>query len=88
LVKDENGDSFADPHKIMNGWENYFSQLLNVDGVGGVRETEMHTAGLFMPEPSASDFEVAVGKLKGYKLPGFVQIPAELVVARRGNIAF
>jgi hypothetical protein len=52
-VKDERGDLLADPHKILNRWKNYFCQLLKVHGVGGVRQTEMHTANPFVPEPSA-----------------------------------
>jgi hypothetical protein len=32
-----------------------------------------------VPEPSASEVEVAVGKLKRYKSPGSDQIPAELI---------
>jgi hypothetical protein len=39
----------------------------------------MHTAEPFVPEPSASEFEVAIGKLKRYKSPGVDQIPAELI---------
>jgi hypothetical protein len=27
----------ADPHKILNEWKNYFCQLLNIHGAGGVR---------------------------------------------------
>jgi hypothetical protein len=49
--------------------------------VGDVRETEMHTAKPFVPEPSASVVEVAVGKLKRYKSPGIDQIPVELIQA-------
>jgi hypothetical protein len=41
----------------------------------------MHTAEPFVPEPSASEFEVAIGKLKSYKSPGVDQIPAELIQA-------
>jgi uncharacterized FlaG/YvyC family protein len=81
LVKDERGDLVADPHKILNRWKNYFCQLLNVHGAGGVRQTEMHTAEPFVPEPSASEVEVAIGKLKTYKSPGVDQIPAELIQA-------
>jgi hypothetical protein len=58
---DERADLLADPHKILNRWKNYFCELLNVQGVGGVRQTEMHTAETFVPEPSASDVEVAIG---------------------------
>jgi hypothetical protein len=53
-----------DPHKILNRWKNYFCQLFNVHSVGGVRQTEMHTAVPFVPEPSTSEAEVAIGKLK------------------------
>jgi hypothetical protein len=41
----------------------------------------MHTAEPFMPEPSSSEVEVAIGKLKRYKSPGVYQIPAELIPA-------
>jgi hypothetical protein len=48
LVKDENGDLLADSHNILNRWENYFSQLLNVHTVSDVRQTEVHTAEPFL----------------------------------------
>jgi hypothetical protein len=67
-------DLLVDPHKILNGWNNYICQLLNVHGSGGVRQTEMHTAESSVPEPSTSEAEAANGKLKKYKSPG--QIPA------------
>jgi hypothetical protein len=70
LVKDEGGDLLADPHKILNRWKNYFCQLLNVHGAGGVRQTEMPTAEPFVSEPSAPEDEVAIVKLKRYKSPG------------------
>jgi hypothetical protein len=86
LVKDERGDLLADPHKILNRWRNYFCQVLNVHGAGGVRQTEMHTAEPFVPQPSASEVEVAVGKLKRYKSPGVDQIPTELIQAGRETL--
>jgi hypothetical protein len=42
----------------------------------------MHSAEPFVPQPSASEIEVAVGKLKRYKSPGVDQVPAELIQAR------
>jgi hypothetical protein len=39
----------------------------------------MHTAEPFVPQPSTSEVEVAVGKLKSYKSPGVEQSPAELI---------
>jgi hypothetical protein len=41
----------------------------------------MHTAESFAPEPSSSEVEVAIGKLKRYKSPGVDQIPGELIQA-------
>jgi hypothetical protein len=67
LVKDERGDLLADPHKILNSWKNYFCQLLNVHGAGGVRQTVMHTAQLFVPEPSGSVVEVSIRNVKWNK---------------------
>jgi hypothetical protein len=81
LVKDERGDLPVDPHKILNSWKNYFRQLLNVNGSGDVSQTEMHTAEPFMPDPSASEVQVTIRKLKSYKSPGVDQIPAEVIQA-------
>jgi hypothetical protein len=39
----------------------------------------MHTAEPSAPEPSASDIEIAIGKMKGYKSSGADQIPVELI---------
>jgi hypothetical protein len=76
LVKDERGRPTCDPEKILNRWKNFFRQPLHVHRAGGVRQTEMHTAEAFVPEPSSSEVEVAIGKLKKYKSPEVDQIPA------------
>jgi hypothetical protein len=49
LVKDENGDLLADSQNILNGWRNYFSQLLNVHNVSDVRQIEVHTTEPVIP---------------------------------------
>jgi hypothetical protein len=82
LVKDKRGNLLADPHKILNRWKNYFHQVLNVHGAGGVRKTEMQTAEPFVPQPNVSEIEAATGKLKRYKSPGVDQIPSEPIRAR------
>jgi hypothetical protein len=84
MVKEENGDLLADTHSILNRWKNHFCQLLNVHGVNEVRQTELHTAEPLVPEPSSSEVEIAIEKLRSYKSPGSDQIPAELFQAR-GN---
>jgi hypothetical protein len=43
-----------------------------------VRQIEMHTAELLVADPSLSEVEIAIAKLKRYKAPGSDQIPAEL----------
>jgi hypothetical protein len=79
LVKDESVDLFADSHSILNRRKNYLCQLLNVHGVNGVRQTEIHTAEPLVPEPSSSEVEIAVEKFKRYKSPSTDKIPAEFV---------
>ena len=54
----------TDTHSILARWRNHFSQLFNVHGVSDVRQTEIHTAEPLEPEPSASDAEVVIEKLK------------------------
>jgi hypothetical protein len=49
--------------------------------VGGAGKSEMHTAKPFMPEPNASEVDIAIGKLKRHTSLGFDQIPAELIQA-------
>jgi hypothetical protein len=55
--------------------------LLNVHSVSDVRQIEIHTAEPLVPEHSPSEVEIAIVKLKKYKLPGSDQIPAELIKA-------
>jgi hypothetical protein len=54
---------------------------MNVHRVSDVRQMEIHTAEPLVPEPSPSEVEIAIAKLKKYKLPGSDQIPAELIQA-------
>jgi len=81
IVKDEKGDLVADFHSIVARWRNYFSQLFNVHGVKDIGQAEIHTAEPLLPEPSASDVELAIDKLKSHKSPGIDQISAELIKA-------
>jgi len=69
----------ADSHSIVARWRNYFSQLFNVHGVKDVGQAEIHTAEPLVPDPSASEFEVAIDMQKSHKSPGTDQIPAELI---------
>jgi hypothetical protein len=59
-VKDDTDDLFADSYSVLARWKKYFSQLLNVYGVNGVKQTEIHTAHPLVPEPNAFEFELAI----------------------------
>ena len=81
IVKYEKVELFADPHSIKARCRNYFSQLLNVHEDNEFRQAEIHTVEPQVPEPSAFEVELAIGKLKNHKSPGIDQIPAELIKA-------
>jgi len=52
-----------------------------VHGFKDVWQAEIHTAEPLVTEPSASEFELAIDKLKSHKTPGIEQIPAVLLKA-------
>jgi hypothetical protein len=79
IVEDEEGDWVTDIYSILSKWRNNFSQPLNVHGVKGVRQVEVHTAEQRVPESSAFEVEMAIEKLKRHKSPSTDQIPADLI---------
>jgi len=79
IVKDDKGDLVADCHSILDRWSKFFCHLLNVHGVNDVKQTEIHTAELLVPESSASEFQLAIKKLKRHKSPGIDKIAAEFI---------
>jgi hypothetical protein len=82
IIKNENGNLLADPQSVLNRWKTFFNQVLNIHGVHNVRQMDIHTAQLLVPEPSLVKVEITIGKLKSYKSPGTDQILAELIKAR------
>jgi hypothetical protein len=64
---------------VLARWRNHFSQILNIQGANDVRQTEIRSAETLVPEPSASEVEMAIEKLKRHKSPGIDQIPAEFI---------
>jgi hypothetical protein len=51
-------------HNILKRWKNFVCQLLNVHGIKDIRHIEMNTAEALLPEPSSSEVEIAINKLK------------------------
>ena len=86
IVREEKGDLVAVSHSIVARWRNYFSQLFNVHGVKNVWQTELYTAEPLIPESSAFEVQLAIGKLKSHKSSGIDEIPAELNKAGGGTI--
>jgi hypothetical protein len=66
-------------------WVEESFQLFNVHVDNDIRQDEIHTAEL-VPECSAFEVEMAIGKLNRYKLPVTDQIPAELFKAKGRTI--
>jgi len=60
VVKHEKGDLVADCHSILDKWRNHFSQLFNVHGISDVRQMEIHTEQVLVPEPSAFEIETDI----------------------------
>jgi len=56
-------------------------ELLNVYEDNDVRQAEIHTVEPLVPEPSAFEVELVIGKLKNHKSPVIDQILAELIKA-------
>jgi len=65
-----------------------FLSAIDLHGVNDVRQTEIHISEPLVPEPNASDFELAIDKLKIHKSPSVDQIPAEMITARRRTIRY
>ena len=57
----------ADSDGILNILKNHYCQLLHVNGVNDVRQTEVHTAQPLVAKPTAFEVEMAVEKFQRYK---------------------
>jgi hypothetical protein len=41
IIKDDNGNLLTDPQGVLNRWENFFNQVLNLHGVHDVRQKDI-----------------------------------------------
>jgi len=73
-VKFANHDARKTNYRFVNFTD---SQLFNVRGVKDVGQAEIHTVEPLVPEPSASELELAIDKLESHKSPGIDHILAE-----------
>jgi hypothetical protein len=75
LREDENSNLSTDSQYIWNMWRKYFCQLLNVQGVNDIRQTEIHIDERLLSKPSSFEVETAIEKLKLYETRGTDQSP-------------
>jgi hypothetical protein len=75
IVKDEKGDLAIDLYTIVARWRKYFFQLLVLNRVNDVGQTEIHSSKPKVPEPSVFRVEMAAENLNRHKSPGIVHIP-------------
>jgi hypothetical protein len=55
-----NCDLLVDSHNILNRWNNYFSQLLNVHNVSEVRQIEVHMTEPLVPGPNRIEYHAQI----------------------------
>jgi hypothetical protein len=58
------------------------------NGVNDVRQTDIHTAKLLVPEPSAFEAELATEQIKSHISPDIDQIPSELFKMGRRTLRY
>ena len=66
--------------------EELFLPAIQCACVKDVGQAEIHTAEPLVPEPSATEVELAIDKLKSHKSPGVDQIPGKLIKVDGGTI--
>jgi hypothetical protein len=72
-------------NELSTGKTSPFLPLLNVHMVSDVRQMEEHTAQTLVLGPHHFQVEIAVPKMKNYKLPGSDRILAESGVETLGS---
>jgi hypothetical protein len=60
------GDLVTDSHHILVMCQNHFSWLLSAHGFSDLRQTEIQTAQLIVPQLSAFQVEIAIEKVKNH----------------------
>jgi hypothetical protein len=68
--------------------EEQFLQLFIVQEFNVVRQRQIHTAEPLVPEPSASEVEMAIEKLKRHKSPGVDEILADTIETRGRTVHY
>ena len=86
MIKKHNGTSVAYTTSLLSRWEQFFSNLLNVNQSTSHKGSEVYTAEPDIPEPSFIEVELAIEKLKMHKATGVDHIPSKLIQAGGGNL--
>ena len=85
VIKKHDGTIVADTTSILSRWEQFFSNLLNVNQSISHEGSEVYTAEPDIPEPSLIEVELPIEKLKKHKATRVDHIPSELIQAGVGT---
>jgi hypothetical protein len=78
-VKDEKSDGFTNSRSVLAMCRKYFSQLLNVYAVNDVRQSDTHKVEPMVPELSALEIEMVIGKLKKKQIARYLSNPSKVI---------
>ena len=67
VIKKQDGTIVTDGTSILSRWEQFFSNLLNVNQNTSHGGSEVYTAEPDIPDPSLIEVELAIEKLKRHK---------------------
>jgi hypothetical protein len=79
LLKDRIDHLLANSHNILNWCKFYICTFFNVRNCSDVRQKEIHTIELLIPDPTQLEAEIAIAELIKFKSTGSGQIPAEMI---------
>jgi hypothetical protein len=84
FCRDKDGNMLADRTAVLNGWAEYFSNLLNKDiedGSEGSQQkgVENINGGDIIPEPTLEEVEKEIKMAKNNKAPGMDLVTAEMM---------
>ena len=77
VIKKYNGTIVADTTSILSRWEQFISNLLNVNHSSSHEDSEVYTAEPDIPEPSLIEIELAIDMLNRHQDTEVDHIPSE-----------
>ena len=86
VINKYDGTIVGDTTSILSRWEQFFSNLLNVNQISSHEWSEVYTTEPDSPESSLIEVELVIEKLKRHEATGVNHIPSELIQACGGKL--